>query len=150
MTLQVEQLFSGYRQVPVIKDINFTIQAGEVVALIGLNGAGKSTLLKIILGLLPAVAGVIQAVPQAVLGGAVMVMFGAVAASGINILSGIHLDRRALLIIAISLALGLGVAQVPQILEHLPELFRNIFSSGVATGGIAALLLNIILPETKK
>lgn len=106
--------------------------------------------LLIILGLLPAVAGVIQAVPQAVLGGAVMVMFGAVAASGINILSGVQLDRRALLIIAISLGLGLGVAQVPQILEHLPELFRNIFSSGVATGGIAALILNIVLPETKK
>jgi xanthine permease XanP len=106
--------------------------------------------LLVILGLLPCVSGVIQAVPQAVLGGAVMVMFGAVAASGINILAGIQLDRRALLIIAISLALGLGVAQVPQILEHLPELFRNIFSSGVATGGIAALLLNIILPETKK
>ena len=54
-----------------------------------------------------------------------------------------------MLIIAISLALGLGVAQVPQILEHLPELFKNIFSSGVATGGIAALILNIVLPETK-
>lgn len=105
--------------------------------------------LLIILGLFPVVAGVIQAVPQAVLGGAVMVMFGAVAASGINILSSIHLDRRALLIIAISLALGLGVAQVPQILEHLPELVRNIFSSGVATGGIAALILNFVLPATK-
>ena len=106
--------------------------------------------LLVILGLFPAVAGVIQAVPQAVLGGAVMVMFGAVAASGINILSGTQLDRRALLIIAISLGLGLGVAQVPQILEHLPELPRNIFSSGVATGGIAALILNLVLPETKK
>lgn len=106
--------------------------------------------LLILLGLFPAVAGIIQAVPQAVLGGAVMVMFGAVAASGINILSGIHLDRRALLIIAISLALGLGVAQVPQILEHLPELFKNIFSSGVATGGLAALILNIVLPEYKQ
>lgn len=103
----------------------------------------------ILLGLFPVVAGVIQAVPQAVLGGAVMVMFGAVAASGINILSSIQLDRRALLIIAISLALGLGVAQVPQILEHLPELVRNIFSSGVATGGIAALILNFVLPATK-
>lgn len=106
--------------------------------------------LLILLGLFPAVAGIIQAVPQAVLGGAVMVMFGAVAASGINILCGIHLDRRALLIIAISLALGLGVAQVPQILEHLPELFKNIFSSGVATGGLAALILNIVLPEHKQ
>ena len=107
-------------------------------------------ILLVILGLFPAVAAVIQAVPQAVLGGAVMVMFGAVAASGINILASIQLDRRALLIIAISLALGLGVAQVPQILEHLPELFKNIFSSGVATGGIAALILNIVLPETHK
>lgn len=106
-------------------------------------------ILLILLGLFPVVSGVIQAVPQAVLGGAVMVMFGAVAASGINILSGIYLDRRALLIIAISLALGLGVVQVPQILEHLPELFKNIFSSGVATGGIAALILNIVLPEQK-
>ena len=106
--------------------------------------------LLVILGFLPVVAGVIQAVPQAVLGGAVMVMFGAVAASGINILSGVNLDRRALLIIAISLGLGLGVAEVPDILAHMPELFRNIFSSGVATGGIAALLLNIILPESKK
>ncbi|EXU43387.1 xanthine permease family protein [Acinetobacter baumannii 24845_6] len=103
-----------------------------------------------LLDLFPPVAGVIKAVPKAVLGGAVMVMFGAVAASGINILSSIHLDRRALLIIAISLALGLGVAQVPQILEHLPELFKNIFSSGVATGGIAALILNVVLPETHK
>ncbi|EXG95042.1 uracil-xanthine permease family protein [Acinetobacter baumannii] len=106
--------------------------------------------LLILLGLSPSVVGEIKAVPKAVLGGAVMVMFGAVAASGINILSSIHLDRRALLIIAISLALGLGVAQVPQILEHLPELFKNIFSSGVATGGIAALILNVVLPETHK
>lgn len=57
MTLQVEQLFSGYRNIPIVKDVNFTIQAGEVVALIGLNGAGKSTLLKTILGLLPALKG---------------------------------------------------------------------------------------------
>lgn len=101
----------------------------------------------IILGLFPKIAGIIQAVPQAVLGGAVMVMFGAVAASGINILSGIVLDRRALLIIAISLGLGLGIAQVPEFLKHMPILIQNIFSSGVATGGIAALLLNFILPE---
>lgn len=52
MTLKVSHLYSGYRQVPVLKDINFNIQLGEVVGLIGLNGAGKSTLLKSILGLL--------------------------------------------------------------------------------------------------
>jgi xanthine permease XanP len=76
-----------------------------------------------------------------------MVMFGAVAASGINILSGITLDRRALLIIAVSLALGLGVSQVPEFLSHLPAAVHNIFESGVATGGICALLMNWFLPE---
>ncbi|UOO91731.1 MULTISPECIES: uracil-xanthine permease family protein [Vitreoscilla] len=104
----------------------------------------------VLLGLFPVVPAVIQAVPEAVLGGAVIVMFGSVAASGINILAGTTLDRRALLIIAVSLGLGLGIAQVPQYLEHMPELIRNIFSSGVATGGIAALILNWLLPESQK
>ncbi len=84
----------------------------------------------VLLGLFPSVAGVIQAVPEPVLGGAAMVMFGAVAASGINILAGIQLDRRALLIIAVSLALGLGVSQVPEFLAHMPAALRNVLESG--------------------
>jgi xanthine permease XanP len=100
----------------------------------------------VILGLFPSVAGVIQAVPEPVLGGAAMVMFGAVAAAGINILASIHLDRRALLIIAVSLALGLGVSQVPEFLAHMPAALRNVLESGVATGGICAVLLNWFLP----
>lgn len=102
----------------------------------------------VILGLFPAVAGVIQAVPEPVLGGAAMVMFGAVAAAGINILASVHLDRRALLIIAVSLALGLGVSQVPEFLVHMPAAVRNVLESGVATGGLCALVLNWFLPET--
>lgn len=104
----------------------------------------------VILGLFPSVAGVIQAVPEPVLGGAAMVMFGAVAASGINILASTRLDRRALLIIAVSLALGLGVAQVPEFLAHMPAAVRNVLESGVATGGICALVLNWFLPESKE
>ncbi len=100
----------------------------------------------VVLGLFPAVAGVIQAVPEPVLGGAAMVMFGAVAAAGINILASIHLDRRALLVIAVSLALGLGVTQVPEFLAHMPAALRNVLESGVATGGICAVLLNWFLP----
>jgi xanthine permease XanP len=100
----------------------------------------------VLLGLFPSVAGVIQAVPEPVLGGAVMVMFGAVAAAGINILAGVTLDRRALLIIAVSLGLGLGVSQVPEFLAHLPAGLRAVLESGVATGGISALALNWFLP----
>ena len=95
-------------------------------------------------------AGAEQPRREPVLGGAAMVMFGAVAASGINILASTHLDRRALLIIAVSLALGLGVSQVPEFLAHMPAALRDVLESGVATGGICALVLNWFLPETEK
>jgi xanthine permease XanP len=101
----------------------------------------------VLLGLFPSVAGVIQAVPEPVLGGAAMVMFGAVAAAGINILASVHLDRRSLLIIAVSLALGLGVSQVPEFLAHMPDALKHVLESGVATGGICALVLNWFLPD---
>lgn len=60
MSLVVQNMTSGYRGVPVLKDINFTIQQGEIVGLIGLNGAGKSTLLKTVLGLLKPMSGSIM------------------------------------------------------------------------------------------
>ncbi|WP_106478355.1 nucleobase:cation symporter-2 family protein [Phytohalomonas tamaricis] len=103
--------------------------------------------LLVLLGLFPVVAGVIQAMPEPVLGGATIVMFGSVAAAGINILASTQLDRRALLILAVSLAMGLGVSQVPEVLQNLPDVVKSILSSGVATGGLTAMLLNLVLPE---
>ncbi|MBL1228714.1 ABC transporter ATP-binding protein [Enterococcus sp. BWB1-3] len=52
MSLKIEHLTGGYGHVPVLKDINFEVKAGEMVGLIGLNGAGKSTTIKNIIGLL--------------------------------------------------------------------------------------------------
>ena len=52
MTLQVENVTGGYTQLPVLKNIDFSIADGELVGLIGLNGAGKSTTIKEIIGLL--------------------------------------------------------------------------------------------------
>ena len=104
------------------------------------------SLIFVILGLFPIVAGVFQALPQPVLGGATIVMFGTVAVAGIKILSCVNLTKRNSIILALSLGLGLGVSVVPQILDQMPSLIKSIFSSGISTGGITALLLNIILP----
>ena len=57
MTVQVTDLTGGYGQTPVIKNISFTLQPGEIVGLIGLNGAGKSTTIKHLLGLLSPMEG---------------------------------------------------------------------------------------------
>lgn len=50
--LKIENLTGGYLNIPVLKNISFTIEDGELVGLIGLNGAGKSTTIKQIIGLL--------------------------------------------------------------------------------------------------
>jgi xanthine permease XanP len=100
-----------------------------------------------LLGLCPVVAGVVQSMPPSVLGGATIIMFGTVAVSGIKILSTVNMDRRASTIAAISFGLGLGVTFVPEIMQGMPALVKETFSSGIATGGMCALLLNAVLPK---
>lgn len=102
----------------------------------------------VILGLVPMVGGVFQSIPQPVLGGATIVMFGAIAVAGINIVASTEIDRRSLIIIAVSLALGLGVVYVPELMAGKPALVSNVFSSGISTGGLTAILLNWLLPRT--
>lgn len=99
------------------------------------------------LGFLPKLAGIISSIPNPVLGGVGVVMFGTVAAAGIKTLSRVKLNDRNLLIIATAVALGLGVTFRPEILSQLPEGIRMIFSSGISTGTIVALILNLVLKE---
>jgi len=100
----------------------------------------------VILGLIPAVGALVEALPQAALGGATILMFSMVAVAGVRILAGAKLNRRSSLILGVSLALGLGVTFEPGILAHLPSLLRDVLSSGIASGGMCALILNLILP----
>lgn len=104
----------------------------------------------IVLGLFPKFAALINGIPQPVLGGVGIVMFGTVAAAGIKTLSSVEINDRNLLIIATSIGLGLGVTFRPDFLAELPELLQMIFSSGISTGTIVALVLNIVLREDKK
>ncbi|WP_408673095.1 uracil-xanthine permease family protein [Xenorhabdus szentirmaii] len=103
----------------------------------------------ILLGLFPDVAGFVQKIPEPVLGGATIVMFGTIAASGIRIVSREPLNRRAIMIIALSLSVGLGISQQPSILQFAPDWVRNLLSSGIAAGGLTAILLNLIFPQEK-
>ncbi|MBS1203488.1 MAG: xanthine permease XanP [Proteobacteria bacterium] len=106
-------------------------------------------LMLVVLGLFPAVSAFVQQLPEPVLGGATLVMFGTIAASGVRIVSREPLNRRAIMIIALSLAVGLGVSQQPQILQFAPDWLKNLLSSGIAAGGITAIVLNLIFPSEK-
>lgn len=60
MSLKITKLVGGYSQIPVLHDVSFTVQEGQLVGLIGLNGAGKSTTINHIIGLLKPFSGKIE------------------------------------------------------------------------------------------
>ncbi len=101
----------------------------------------------VLLGLLPIVGGIFQAIPQPVLGGATTVMFGTIAVAGLNIVASANLDRRSMIIVAVSLAMGLGVIYAPEILADKPAIIKNVFGSSISTGGLTAILLSWLLPQ---
>ena len=101
----------------------------------------------VLFGFFPIIGGIFKIMPEPVLGGATIVLFGTVAAAGIRILNSIKITNRDMIILAVSLAMGLGVTLVPDILKNMPQLIKNIFASGITTGGIFAILLNVLLPR---
>ncbi len=103
-----------------------------------------------LLGLMPGVGVLVQALPPSALGGATLILFGMVAASGIRILSRVPMNRRNATILATSLGIGLGVSFVPEITQSLPAFLRSTLSSGIASGGMCALFLNIFLPGERQ
>lgn len=120
--------------------INVTGVASRFVAIL----AG---ILLMVAGLIPKFGAVVAAMPNPVLGGAGIIMFGMIAGSGIKMLGEVKFDRRNMIVVSVSLTLGLGVIFKPDILSHFPTGVQTIFGSGVTTGTICAILLNIILPE---
>ena len=99
----------------------------------------------VLLGLFPVVGKVFSLIPDPVLGGATLLMFGTVAAAGIRIIASTEITRKAVLVMAISFAMGLSVELVPGILDKMPGIIKSIFSSGITTGGLTAILANAFI-----
>lgn len=98
-------------------------------------------------GLVPKVGAAISTIPIMVLGGGVIIMFGMVAAAGINMLSDVRWDRRNMVIFAVALAVGLGLQLEPEALQHLPNTAQILLTSGLLPSAAIAIILNLALPE---
>ena len=101
----------------------------------------------ILCGLMPKIGALIASMPFPVLGGGVIVMFGMVAAAGLNMLSEVKMNRRNMIIIAVSLAVGLGLNLVPTAVQHVPGVLRTLLTSAVAPTAILAIAMNLVLPD---
>ena len=105
--------------------------------------------LLILLGLFPPFGEVLRQIPTPVLGGATMVMFGCVVAAGIRIITQNPLTRRDMLIVGLAFGFGLGIEAVPAFLAHFPPIIGNLFGSAATSGGLVAIVLNLIIPQEK-
>ena len=120
--------------------IPLTRNASRKVAIMG-------GIIMIVMSLFPKFATLISIMPQPVLGGAGILMFGTVAAAGVQSLSRVEFNNRNMIIVASALGVGLGVSFVPDTVAQLPGILSGLFSSGISAGTIVALVLNIILKE---
>lgn len=102
-------------------------------------------LILVTLGLLPVMGRLVAAVPTAVLGGAGLVLFGTVAASGIRTLAQVdYRNNMNLIIVATSIGFGMIPVAAPGFYHHFPTWFETIFHSGISSAAIMAILLNLL------
>lgn len=102
----------------------------------------------VIAGFVPAVSAVFSSVPDAVLGGCTIMMFGTIVTSGFQMVSKAGFTQRNITIAATSLAIGIGFTQVGGIFVAFPEIVQNIFvDNSIALTFVVALVMNLVLPH---
>ncbi|MFA0014104.1 nucleobase:cation symporter-2 family protein [Vibrio lentus] len=126
------------------------------VGIVGITGVASRYVvaatggLLILGGLFPKLAAIAVTIPKPVLGGVGFVMFGMIAYAGIRMLIKAADTKRNALVICVGLASGLAVTFEPRLLQHLPHDLANFLHSGITTGTIMTVLLNLVLPKSSK
>ena len=101
----------------------------------------------ILFALFPIIVVFFQLLPRPVLGGALVVLFGTIACSGIRILLQHEVNRRESIIIAVSIGVGLMSMTTPEVFERLPRFLKIFFDSAIVSGGVTAMIVHQILPK---
>ena len=104
----------------------------------------------ILLGLFPKLGGIIAAMPESVIGGAAIIMFGLITAAGIKLISQSEMNQRNILILALSLSFGIGMSLLPQFVAHIPDFgikLKLLLTTGLIPAGLLAFILNATLPK---
>jgi len=110
------------------------------------TGAG----ILILAGIFPVFGAILSTLPEAVLGGCTIMMFGNIVISGLQMIGSCGFSQRNITIAALSLSIGLGFTQVPDMFNIFPSIIRTIFAENcVAVVFIAAIIMNLVMPKEK-
>ena len=114
-----------------------TIAVGAAIMIIG--------------GLFPAVGTILTTIPQPVLGGCTIMMFGSILFAGFGMLAKSGFSQRNMIIVSLSLSVGLGFTQATGLFAIFPKIVQTVFAENcVAVVFLLAVLLNLILPKEKE
>ena len=104
----------------------------------------------VLAGLFPVVGALLATLPDAVLGGCTIMMFGNIVECGIQMIAKCGFTQRNITIVALSLSVGLGFTQIPGMFAIFPQLVKNVFAENcVAVVFVMAIVLNLVLPKEK-
>lgn len=108
-------------------------------------------MIMIMAGLFPAFGVLLASLPEAVLGGCTLMMFGSIVVSGVQMIASCGYNTRNVTIASLALSIGIGFTQTPAIFKIFPALIKNVFAENcVAVVFIVAMVLNIVLPEERE
>ena len=142
----ISPVFNGFTQSAFAQNVGLVAITGVKSRFVVSAGG----VIMLILGLLPVLGRVVAAVPMPVLGGAGIVLFGTVAASGMRTLGKIKYEGTPnLIIVATSIGIGMLPIAAPKIYSGFPDWFETIFHSGISSAAVAAVVLNILFNEIK-
>ncbi len=115
----------------------FTIATGAIIMILG--------------GLFPPVGALLTTIPQPVLGGCTLMMFGSILFAGFGMMSRSGFSQRNMVIVSLSLAIGLGFTSAPEMFKIFPDIVKTVFAeNSVAVVFLLAVILNLILPKEKE
>lgn len=102
----------------------------------------------VLAGLFPMFGTLLATLPEAVLGGCTLMMFGNIVISGLQMIAKCGFSQRNIIIAALSLSIGLGFTQVPEIFSIFPQIIQNVFAENcVAVVFLVSIILNLVLPK---
>ena len=101
-------------------------------------------------GLFPLVGSLLATIPQAVLGGCTIMMFGSILFAGFQMMARCGFSQRNMIIVSLSLSVGLGFTSVTQLFSIFPQIVQTVFAENcVAVVFLLAVILNLVLPKEK-
>lgn len=139
-------VFNAFPQISFSQNVGMVVLTGVVSRYVVAIGGG----FLLVAGLLPKLGALISSIPNAVLGGAVLIMFGMITSAGIKMLSQVPFDKRNMVIIGVSLSVAIGLPAHERLLAGAPAHVRAMLESGLIPGALCAMTLNLLLPNGRR